>query len=131
VILKDKLKNTEHNLKNGPYVTNISDTESATEPRFELRVCADITMSLNDNKTIVNEQILISQDENNVSVKFDFDKSTKATISVTNILGQKIMDNKSVTVAKDIVTLNVPEKHQLVFVTVTTADNKVTKKIVR
>jgi hypothetical protein len=131
VILKDKLTGTQHNLKNGPYICTISDTTSS--PRFELRVCADITLNVDDTKggIATPSHIVINQDASGASVKFDFDQATKATISVTNILGQKIIENKSLTVSKDVISLNIPDKNQLVFVTVTTADNKVTKKIVR
>jgi hypothetical protein len=131
VILKDKLTGTQHNLKNGPYICTISDTTSS--PRFELRVCADITLNVDETKGGIATQshIVINQDASGASVKFDFDQATKATISVTNILGQKIIENKSLTVSKDVISLNIPDKNQLVFVTVTTADNKVTKKIVR
>jgi hypothetical protein len=128
VILKDNLTNTTHDLKASPYVCNISTTE--TTPRFELKVCADITMSVDESK-FTDQNVLISQDANGVFVKLNYDKTVKTTISVTNILGQQVIDSKSVTVDKDVIYLNVPEKNQVLFVTVTSADNKVTKKIVR
>ncbi len=128
VILKDNLTNTTHDLKASPYVCNISTTE--TTPRFELKVCADITMSVDESK-FTDQNVLISQDANGVFVKLNYDKTIKSTISVTNILGQQVIDSKSVTVDKDVIYLNVPEKNQILFVTVTSDDNKVTKKIVR
>jgi len=131
VILRDKLTGTEHNLKNSPYICTLSDT--ATTARFELKVCADITLSVDETKGGIGSQnnILIGQDANGAVVKFNFDKATKSTISVTNILGQKIVDSKIVTIDKEVVYLNIPEKNQLLFITVTTEDNKVTKKIIR
>ncbi|MES2680702.1 MAG: hypothetical protein V4635_12485 [Bacteroidota bacterium] len=129
VELKDKLTNTVHNLKAGPYVFNVA-ANSDSETRFELRVCSDITMSVDETK--LNEQnVFISQDNNGVYVKLNYAKSTKSTISVTNILGQQVIDTKSVTVENDVIRLNVPEKNQILFVTVTSEDSKVTKKIVR
>jgi len=128
VILKDKVINTTHDLKSSPYVVNL--TSNSTEPRFELRICADAAMSVNES-ALSEQNVLVGQDMNGVFVKLNYDKATKSTISVTNILGQKVIDSKSVTVDKDVVYLNVPEKHQLLFVTITSDNNQVTKKIVR
>ncbi len=128
IILKDKLLNTLHDLKAGPYVCNISSSENS--PRFELRVCADPAMAI-DKKSFVDQSVFISQDVNGVYVKFNFDKSTPTSISVTNILGQTVVENKNLTADKDVVYINVPEKQQLLFVTVSTETQKVTKKIVR
>lgn len=130
VILKDKLLNTTHDLKTGGYVCTINDTTSA--PRFELRVCMDISMSIDEPKEeILNKSVLISNDLNGVYVKFDYDKATKSTISVTNILGQKVIDDKSLTTVNDKVYLNLDPKQQLVFITVSSDDQKVTKKVIR
>jgi hypothetical protein len=128
IILKDKLLNTSQDLKAGPYVCNISNTETST--RFELRVCADPAMAI-DKKSFVDQSVFIGQDMNGVYVKFNFDKSTPTSISVTNILGQTVVENKNLTADKDVVYINVPEKQQLLFVTVSTETQKVTKKIVR
>lgn len=130
VILKDKVTNTTHDLKTGPYVCNINDTTST--PRFELRVCMDIAMSVDDSKNkALDQSIFISNDENGVYVKFAYDKATKSKISVTNILGQKVIDDRTLTTVDDKVYLNLDQKQQLVFVTVSTDTQKVTKKIVR
>ncbi len=129
--LKDKLTGALHNLKSGPYVCSMSMSDN-NAPRFELRVCADVAMSVsNEQKNNIDQSILIKNDENGVYVQYDFDAAKKSTISVTNILGQKIVDNKTLSATKDKVYLDIPEKHQIVFVTVTTDHQKVTKKIVR
>jgi hypothetical protein len=128
-ILKDKLLNVEHDLKSGPYVCTIADTTSA--PRFELRVCADAAMSVKETKNSASQFVNISNDANGVYVKFDYDKSVKSTITVTNILGQKIVDTKTVNLSKDKVYLNVPEQNQVIFVTVRSENGQVTKKMIR
>jgi hypothetical protein len=128
-ILKDKLLNVEHDLKTGPYVCTIADTTSA--PRFELRVCADAAMSVKETKNSASQFVSISNDANGVYVKFDYDKSVKSTISVTNILGQKIVDTKTVNLSKEKVYLDVPEKNQVIFVTVRSESGQVTKKMIR
>lgn len=130
VILKDKLTNTTQDLKMGGYVCTINDTTST--PRFELRVCMDISMSVDEAKNWVDDKsIVINNDANGVYVKFDYDKATKSNISVTNILGQKVIDDKSLTTVNDKVYLNLDPKQQLVFITVTTDNKKVTKKVIR
>lgn len=129
VTLKDKLTNTTHDLKSGAYVCTISDTTTA--PRFELRICADAAMSINEAKNNASSFVTISNDANGVYVEFDYDNSVKSTISITNILGQKIVESKSVNLGRDKVYLDIPEKNQLVFVTVTSENGQVTKKIIR
>ena len=131
VTLKDKLLNVTHNIKASPYVFTISDTTS--KARFELTVCADLTTDISGNSAAVNdidESIMVSNDANGVYVNLNFDKTTKTRISVTNILGQKIVDNKLITTQNDKVYLGLEAKNQLIFVTVETENNKVTKKII-
>lgn len=130
VILKDKLTNTTHDLKTGPYVCEISDTTNT--PRFELRVCMDIAMSIDNNQAgAVDQSILINRDANGVYVKFDYDKATRSKISVTNLLGQKVIEDKDVTTLNDKVYLNIDEKQQLIFISVTNDTQKVTRKMIR
>lgn len=132
VTLKDKLLNVTHNIKASPYVFTINDTTSTA--RFELTVCADITTGLNDNNSTasvnVDQSILIGNDVNGVYVNLNFDKTTKSRISVTNILGQKIIADKLVNTQNDSVYLGLEAKNQLIFVTVETDNNKVTKKVI-
>jgi hypothetical protein len=64
-------------------------------------------------------------------VKTDFDQATNSTIAVTNILGQKIIDDKKSNAAKDLIYLDIPEKNQVIFVTVTTENgSRITKKLI-
>lgn len=129
VILRDKLTNATHNLWQGPYVFNISDTTAA--PRFELRVCSGSTPTgIKQNGLVDNSNIFINKDVNGVFVKFGFDQTTKSTVTVTNILGQKLVDDKTLNANDDLLYLNLEAKNQLIFVTVTTNNQKVTKKIV-
>lgn len=130
VTLFDKLTNTSHNLKTGNYVCTINDTTATA--RFELTVCADITASVANNSSVINDNsIIINTDANGAYVKLDFDKNTKTKISVTNILGQKIIESRSLTAQKETIYLPLEAKNQLLFVTVETSTNKVTKKIIR
>jgi len=130
VNLLDKLTNTSHDLKAGDYVCTINDTTATA--RFELTICADVTAGIAQNSSIVNDgSILINTDANGAVIKLDFDKSTKTKISVTNILGQKVIETKALTAQKETVYLPLEVKNQLLFVTVETSTNKVTKKIIR
>jgi hypothetical protein len=131
VTLKDKLLNITHNIKASPYVFTINDTTSTA--RFELTVCADITTGLNDNSAATNnidESVMIINNAGGVNVNLNFDKTTKATISVTNILGQKIVQDKVVNTQNESVFFGLEAKNQLLFVTVETDNNRVTKKII-
>lgn len=130
VTLKDKLLNITHNIKASPYVCTVNDTTSAA--RFELTVCADVTTGINDNNTSVANDLSVNvmHDLNGIDVDLNFDKTTKARISVTNILGQKIVENKKVTTQNEKVHFGLEPKNQLLFVTVETENSKITKKII-
>jgi hypothetical protein len=131
VTLKDKLLNTVHNIKASPYVFSINDTTS--KPRFELTVCADITAGINNNNSVssnLDKSVIITENSNGVFVNFNFDKTTNTRISITNILGQKIMNDKNLSVQNDFVFYSLEEKNQLIFVTIESENNKITKKII-
>ena len=131
VTLKDKLLNVTHNIKATPYVFTMNDTTSTA--RFELTVCADITAGINDNnssESTIDQSVLISQSVSGVNVNLNFDKTTKAKISVTNVLGQKIVENKIVNTQNESVFFGLEAKNQLLFITVETENNKVTKKVI-
>jgi hypothetical protein len=131
VTLKDKLLNVTHNIKASPYVFTMNDTTSTA--RFELTVCADITTGVNENSSSLaslDQSVLISQNASGVNVNLNFDKTTKAKISVTNVLGQKIVENKVVTTQNESVFFGLEAKNQLLFITVETDNSRVTKKII-
>lgn len=128
IILKDKLTNVSHDLTAGDYVCNISDTTYA--PRFELTVCANgnVPAGIKTNSAPLSNSVFISKDSKGIFTNLNFNKPTNATISVTNVLGQKIMDSKKVKVTNETVYLDVNTTEQLIFVTVETENEKVTKK---
>ncbi len=129
VTLKDKLLNVTHNIKASPYVCSINDTTSAA--RFELTVCADVTTGVNENAVVTLDQsVLVKNNQGGIYVDLNFAEMTKANISVTNILGQKIVENKKVTTQNETVHFGLEPKNQLLFVTVETENNKITKKII-
>lgn len=129
VTLKDKLLNVTHNIKASPYVFTINDTTSTA--RFELTVCADLTTGVNNNTPVINDNsVMVKHDVSGVYVDLNFDKTTKANISVTNVLGQKIVDNTSVTTQNETVHFGLEAKNQLLFITVETESSKITKKII-
>lgn len=129
VKLFDKLTNTTHDLRNSAYVCNINDTTSVA--RFELTICADITANTEVNKAPeVTNNIFINRDATGYYVDFDYKNQTSADIIVTNILGQKIMDTKNVKVRDEKVYLNIKNSDQLIFISVTTGNERVTRKFV-
>lgn len=128
ILLKDKVTNIIHDLRTGDYVCNINDTTYAA--RFELTICAvaSTPTSIKSVTKPLNNSVYIGKDARGVFTTLNFDKATNATISVTNILGQKIIDNKKVNVSKETVYLDINSNEQLIFVTVETENEKVTKK---
>ena len=127
VTLKDKLLNVTQDLRLGNYICTINDTTIAS--RFELTVCADITADVKSNTAVqAANSIAINKDSQGIFVDFDFNKTTNANIIVTNVLGQIIMDTKKVKVTNDNIYLDINVNDQLIFVTVETDNEKVTKK---
>jgi hypothetical protein len=127
--LIDKLDNSYHDLRLSPYVFTISDTTST--PRFELVLCKDESLNaVGISEATESNSIFITQDALGAYVKTVFEKNTKATISVFNIIGQKLM--KDVTVEGMVTNTALPiELHnQVVIIKVTTDKETVTKKIV-
>lgn len=130
VTIIDKLNNTYHDLRQSPYVFTISDTTSA--PRFEVIMCRDEAV----NPTGINEvaaangNIQINQDQTGAFVTTKFDKATKATISVYNIMGQQLIKDMIVTGTETNTHLNLDLHEQVVLIKVTTDKESTVKKII-
>lgn len=126
--LIDKLTNTYHDLRQSAYVCTINDTTS--KPRFELVLCKDESL----NQTGVAEtsswsNINISQDQQGAFVKTAFPQNTKATISVYNLLGQKLMDDIHTEGTVNSTPLNLNLHNQVVIIRVRTEKESTTKKL--
>jgi hypothetical protein len=129
VTLTDKATNTIHDLRSGPYTFSMQDTTAAA--RFELNVCAAVITGIKQQQQN-NGSVMIGPDKNGVTVSLDFPASTEALISVTNILGEKVLaDKKVVTTAED-VRLDLSSFHnQVLIISVKTSNSMTTKKIIR
>lgn len=128
--LKDLVNNVTHNLNNSPYTVNFTANDGAVA-KFELKItnCGISAVGITENT--ISGNLLINKNNNGVYVQSNFEANTNATISVTNILGQKIMDDKKVNTKNEKIYLDIAEKNQMILVTVTTQDGlKITKKIV-
>jgi len=128
LMLRDKVTNTIHDLRSGDYTFNISDTTISA--RFELTVCGTNYVA---NVTSVNAEnvVTIGQDKNAAYVNLSFPNVSDATISVTNILGRKVISDVKVRTEKETVKLDLPINNEVLFITVTTNENRITKKLVR
>jgi PKD repeat protein len=73
--------------------------------------------------------IKISKDINGVYVEFNFDKSTKATVSVTNVLGQTLTAPRAIEGITQRFYIDVNTKDQVLLITVTTAEKRVTQRL--
>lgn len=129
VILKDKLLNINHDLRTGSYVFNMADTTSA--PRFELTICADQTVTSIKPLQANNNHVLIGQDgAAGVFVKTTFDKSTKSVISAYNVMGQKIIADKEIEGAENLIYLDFKDLHnQIIIIKVSNEKGQTTKKV--
>jgi hypothetical protein len=129
ISLTDKLTGTTKDLRTGPYVCNISDTTTAA--RFVLTVCgnnaAPVDLPKHQN---AQSHINIHKDATGATIQLEFPQSTSATISVMNILGQKVMKDKTVNALKESVHLDLNSNNEILFVTVSTDKERVTKKII-
>lgn len=131
IVLKDKLTGTTQDLKTASYIFTLNDTTST--PRFELILCKEGDVQTSVPETLAaaaNSQVLIQQDGQGAFVKTNFEKPTKATISVCNIIGQKLMEDIVTTGTTNTTYLPLNCANQVVFVTVTTDSGRNTKKIV-
>jgi hypothetical protein len=130
VILHDKLANVNHDLKTGSYVFTISDTTSS--PRFELLLCKESNPNPNSvlEYGLTGNQVKVVKDANGTFVNTHFTSSTKAVISVYNIVGQKISEDITVEGAETSTRVNTGASNQVVFVKVTTAEAVYTRKII-
>lgn len=126
VDLKDKLLNVTHNLLAGPYICNISDT--TTTARFELTVCGNIVLGVNNIQASGSDNVLIKQDINGVYVDLNFENKTTSYISATNVLGQQIMNPKQVDCVSGKYYLDLNAKDQVVLVSVVANNKRTTKK---
>jgi len=126
VTLKDKLLNVTQDLTLGNYVCNIMDTTKTA--RFELTVCGNIALGVNNIQAAVSDNVLIKQDINGVYVDLNFDSKTTSYISATNILGQQIMNPKQVECVSGKYYLDLNAKDQVVLVSVVANNKRTTKK---
>ncbi len=126
VTLKDKLLNITHNLAASDYVCSISDTTSTA--RFELTICANLTAGINEATSF--ENVFVKQDNIGVYVDLNFDKSTKATITAINMLGQSVMNDMNVECIANKYYLNLSNiKEQIIVVSVNTEEKRYTQKV--
>lgn len=71
----------------------------------------------------------VGKDSRGIYVDLNFDKNTKATITVNNILGQTLISPMQVETSVDKFYLDLNAKEQIIFVTVTTNEKRFTQKI--
>jgi len=130
VAVVDKVDNSYHDLRLSNYVFSISDTTFAS--RFDLVLCRDESV----NPTGISEaqagsnSIFINQDQQGAYVKTAFAQNTKATISVYNVIGQKLMNDISVEGMATNTRLNLDLHNQVVLIRVVTDKESSTKRIV-
>jgi|GEM_PF-2480277 len=128
--LLDKTTNITHDLRQSDYVFTISDSTAA--PRFELMLCRDESIPLAGiaQTNLSGGSILISQNEEGAVVKTAFPQSTKAIISLYNIVGQKLMGDVMVEGTATVTNLNINLHNQVVLIRVVTDKEISTKKMV-
>lgn len=129
VVLRDKINGAMTDLTKNNYTFFISDTTAA--PRFELIVCGSGAGAVDVNELLEsNNNVLIQQTSNGTVVKTNFQQNTKATISVYNVIGQKIMQDVLVEGQETSTLLNIDSKEQIAIIKVSTDKEVFTKKVV-
>ena len=128
--LMDKATNTFHDLRQSDYVFTIND--STAVPRFDLLLCRDANIDETSISQIYTQSpsIMINQDEQSPFVKMSFPQNTKATISVYNIMGQKLMEDITVEGTATTTRLNTNMHNQVALIRVVSDKESSTKKIV-
>jgi PKD repeat protein len=77
---------------------------------------------------VSDNSINIGKDANGMYVELNYEKGTKATISVTNVLGQVLMAPKTVEGTHERYYVDVNAKDQVLFITVVTDEQRITKR---
>ncbi|MGZ4089415.1 MAG: beta strand repeat-containing protein, partial [Bacteroidia bacterium] len=118
----------------GNYTVTLIAVNSACgdSSRFNYKVTAVNGATVQSVATIAgaDNDIRISKDANGVFVQLNYDKSTKATVSISNILGQVLMSPRMIEGTTDRFYFDVnTAKEQLLLITVTTSDKRMTKRI--
>lgn len=103
---------------------NCADSSSYTLPIVAMMSPIGI------NENILTNQVNIYHNGETIVVDFNFDKSTKANLIVTNVLGQQIVKTQTVSIEKGKVSLPVPANEAILFVSIESNGNKITKKII-
>jgi len=128
VILRDKLLNVSHDLRNGAYVCTIADTTS--KPRFELQICTGAILEASFIASVKNNITIGQEDGAIIHVRTQFSDVTESTISVYSIMGQKIQDDLKVEGTENSVRLNLESfQNQLVILKVNNNKGQTVKKV--
>jgi uncharacterized membrane protein len=77
-----------------------------------------------------DNNIKIGKDVNGIYVQLNYDKNTKASVSISNILGQQLIPPTIVEGAKDKFYFEINFKEQLLLITVSTSEKRITQRII-
>ncbi|MBK7666128.1 MAG: PKD domain-containing protein [Sphingobacteriaceae bacterium] len=76
-----------------------------------------------------DNNIKIGKDANGIYVQFNYDKNTRGTVTVTNVLGQILIAPKTIEGTTERFYIDVNVKDQLLFVTVATGEKRITERL--
>jgi PKD repeat protein len=76
-----------------------------------------------------DNNIKIGKDANGIYVQFNYDKNTRGTVTVTNVLGQILVAPKTIEGTTERFYIDVNVKDQLLFVTVATGEKRITERL--
>jgi hypothetical protein len=126
--LIDKVTGGYHNLRLSPYSFTIDD--STALPRFELFLCAEGSQQTGLEESKDLNSVSFMKDADRLVVKTVFTKNTRYTISVCNILGQKIMTDVAAEGLVNRTSLPLTPQNQILLITVTSDKGSFTRKVV-
>jgi hypothetical protein len=131
-ILEDKFTNKMIDLSSGSYSFEAKTSDDAH--RFVLHLvdksssCEEL---MREGVAAASQSAFIYHSAEGLSVKFDFEQTTAATISVYNVVGQNIIEPIQVDASKQTMLLSLPSNlHGVYFVTIHAGNEVITKKTV-
>ncbi len=132
VLLEDVKTGEVHDLKSSSSVTVEFADARTREHRFNLHLKhsdCQIAAGVEDGLA-QGEAVIIDQDPDGADINFRFKETTDVTLSVHDMLGKKVMEDRQLTTRKGTERVQAqPNMKGVYIISVTTPDNRITKKV--
>jgi PKD repeat protein len=102
---------------------------STSDTAYAVIYVTDITTGI--EKIVSDNEINILNNRDGVFITFNFEQESDAVVNVYNVAGQKMVHSENLKATTQTVRLDIPVKHRLYLVQVSTAEKVRTFKIIR